>query len=231
MNIYIPSHTPLGTKITTVGVWMSGGADSAVLCYILAKKIIQDQLPLQIQPITVDYKRPFSFIAGNVVTEIKKLLSADTIFKDHLVYNPPDDTVWSHAELTDQFHQLNEKHVRENKFQVLYSGITTNPPVDIQKKFNWGILKDVEVKRGSTVPKDKVRHLVKQEPDATYEFYEIKPFFDLTKKDIALLYLSLHILDTLFPLTRSCEDLKSTTGHCGNCWWCEERAWAFERLQ
>jgi 7-cyano-7-deazaguanine synthase in queuosine biosynthesis len=229
MNIDIPSHTPLGNEISTVGVWMSGGADSSLLCYLLAKKIIQEKLPIQIQPITVDYKRPFRFIAGDVRNKIEKLLSAETVFKEHLVYNPPNDTVWSREELANEFHKLNEKHVRENKFQVLYSGITTNPPVSVQEKFNWGVLEDVEVKRGDAVLKEKVRHFIKQE-DRMYEFYEIKPFFDLTKKDIANIYLNLGIVDELFSVTRSCEDLNSVEGHCGVCWWCEERQWAFERL-
>jgi 7-cyano-7-deazaguanine synthase in queuosine biosynthesis len=231
MNIEIPSYTPAGNKIETVGIWLSGGADSSLLCYLLAKKILQESLPLKIQPITVDYKRPFRFIAGDVVAEIKKSLSANTVFKEHLVYNPPADVVWSHAELTDQFHQLNKKHILENKFQVLYSGITTNPPIAVQEKFNWGVLVDVEAKRGNIIPKNKIRHILKQEHDTVYEFYEIKPFFDLTKQDIASIYLSLNIEDTLFPVTRSCEDLASTEGHCGVCWWCEERLWAFGRLK
>lgn len=231
MNIEIPSYTPEGNKIYTIGVWLSGGADSALLCYLLAKKILQENLLLQIQPITVDYKRPFRFIAGDVVAEIKKSLPANDIFKEHLVYNPPIDTVWSPAELNDKFHQLNEKHVRENKFQVLYSGITTNPPINVQEKFNWGVLADVEIKRSNTVPKVKVRHIVRQENNIVYEFYEIKPFFDLTKQDIADLYISSGMQNTLFPITRSCEDLILTEGHCGKCWWCEERLWAFGRLK
>lgn len=231
MNIYIPGHTPLGTKISTVGIWLSGGADSALLCYLLAKQIMRDQLPLQIQPITVDYKRPFKFIAGNVQQQIEKLLSANGIFKEHLVYNPPEGIAWSVQELADQFHKLNEKHVRENTFQLLYSGITTNPPIDIQENFNWGVLADVEAKRGHGVPKQKYRHVVTETADRIYEFYELKPFFDLTKKDIAELYCNLEILDQLFPVTRSCEDLTTVEGHCGNCWWCEERQWAFGKLE
>lgn len=231
MNIHIPTHTPLGTKISTVGIWLSGGADSALLCYLLARQIIQDKLPLQIQPITIDYKRPFSFIAGNVQRQIEKLLSANGIFKEHLVYNPPENTIWSREELAEQFHKLNEKHVRENTFQLLYSGITTNPPIDIQESFNWGVLADVEAKRGHHIPKQKIRHVVTQTTDRIYEFYELKPFFDITKKDIAEMYCDLKILDNLFPITRSCEDLKTVKGHCGKCWWCEERLWAFERLE
>ena len=39
-------------------------------------------------------------------------------------------------------------------------------------------------------------------------------------------------LGVLFPVTRSCE-LKGKLeyyGHCGKCWWCEERQWGFDQL-
>jgi len=44
------------------------------------------------------------------------------------------------------------------------------------------------------------------------------------------------LLETLFPVTRSCEWNEHVVGedpgmeHCGNCWWCHERKWAFGRL-
>lgn len=231
ISIEIPKNTPLGKVVNTIGIWMSGGADSALLCYLIAKEIKDKNLSIKIQPITVDYKRPFKFIAGSVQQKIEKLLSANSIFNEHLVYNPPNGITWSKEELTNQFHKLNEKHVRENTFQLLYSGITTNPPIHIQKKFHWGVLADVEMKRGLNVPKEKIRHIVKENQSKIYEFYEIKPFFDFSKKDIAEMYHNLGILEEMFPITRSCEDLKTVEGHCGKCWWCEERQWAFGRLE
>ena len=58
------------------------------------------------------------------------------------------------------------------------------------------------------------------------------------KRMVAHLYKYFDILDALFPLTRSCEWHNSNTfdaanpgdGHCGQCWWCKEREWAFGRL-
>ena len=46
------------------------------------------------------------------------------------------------------------------------------------------------------------------------------------------------IVDELFPLTRSCESEEKgqqmldggPEEHCGKCWWCLERQWAFGRL-
>lgn len=53
------------------------------------------------------------------------------------------------------------------------------------------------------------------------------PFHRIDKKVIAGMYEELNLLETLFPLTRSCENNNLLEGHCGECWWCEERLWAF----
>ncbi len=226
MNIDIPSITPQGKSVDTIGVWMSGGADSSLLCYLLAEKIKQEHLSVKILPITIDYKRPFAGIAGSVREKIEDLLDARDIFLDHIVYHPSTDVEWTNDELAEQFHLRNKEHIIDNKFQVLYSGITTNPPLEVQERFHWGILEDVEKKRGNTVVKETVRYFLKD----GYEFFEIKPFFNLTKKELAVVYKEKELLNNLFPLTRSCEKIGTVIGHCGECWWCEERKWAFEKL-
>jgi 7-cyano-7-deazaguanine synthase in queuosine biosynthesis len=45
------------------------------------------------------------------------------------------------------------------------------------------------------------------------------------------LYRELAVEQELFPFTRSCETDAHTTGHCGHCWWCKERLWAFGYLE
>jgi hypothetical protein len=136
--------------------------------------------------------------------------------------------VWTAEELAKQFHIRNYENFRDNKFQVLYSGITTNPPVEIQKTFNYGVLLDVEAKRGTDVQKITNRYFVHPEGG---EFWELKPFFNLNKKKLATLYTEMNLLETIFPITRSCEHIGTVHGHCGKCWWCEERFWAFKRLE
>jgi 7-cyano-7-deazaguanine synthase in queuosine biosynthesis len=55
-----------------------------------------------------------------------------------------------------------------------------------------------------------------------------RPFFNIDKKQIKNMYDELGLTETLFPITRSCDNPKVKTGHCnGKCWWCEERKWAF----
>tara|TARA_Y100001970_G_C14176119_1_gene827071 strand:+ start:481 stop:1086 length:606 start_codon:yes stop_codon:yes gene_type:complete len=52
------------------------------------------------------------------------------------------------------------------------------------------------------------------------------PYINLDKKDIAALYRSNNLMD-LFRLTSSCEAKEDLDHHCGECWWCKERYWAF----
>jgi 7-cyano-7-deazaguanine synthase in queuosine biosynthesis len=51
------------------------------------------------------------------------------------------------------------------------------------------------------------------------------------------MYVKFDLMDTVFPLTRSCEWTSKITevadpgtNHCGVCWWCEERKWGFGKL-
>lgn len=226
MKLDIPTHTPLGKKISTIGVWMSGGADSSLLCYLLAEKILNEKLSVKLKPLTVDYKRPFAYKAVKVREIIEDLLDAKNIFEEHLVYHPPDGIDWTTAELAEQFHIRNYENFANDKIQLLYSGITTNPPLEVQQQFKWGILKDVEAKRGADVKKETVRYFEKEGK----EFFEIKPFFDVNKKTLAHWYKEKNLITSIFPYTRSCEKIGEVHGHCGECWWCEERLWAFGKL-
>lgn len=227
--IQIPLETPTGRKVNTIGIWMSGGTDSSLLTYLIAKTIIDNNLPVNIYALTVDYKRPFQGIAKEVREKITELLGKN-VFVEHDFYYPPADRNFTAEELREEFHLQNYKNFKNNKFQILFSGITTNPPLDIQQSFKWGVLNDVEVKRGADVPKTTRRYFTRLEDGKEYEFYEIKPFFELNKKDIASIYKKHNLMQSLFPLTRSCEDLTTVRGHCGKCWWCEERHWGFNTL-
>ena len=229
MKIEIPPTTPLGRTVNVIGIWMSGGADSSLLCYLLAKKIKEEKLPYKIQPLTVQ-KRPNILESIPVKDKIIELLEADYIFKNHIVYTAPTEG-WETEKYLSMFSAKNRENIKNNLFQVLLSGITTNPPIEVQEKFHWGILKDVESKRGLSVIKETVRYFVESDSEKDYEFLEIKPFFNIDKKKIAEMYNELGILETLFPLTRSCEDRTYLKGHCGKCWWCEERLWAFGKLE
>jgi hypothetical protein len=229
MIIDIPAVTPLGKPVETIGIWMSGGADSSLLCYLLAEKIKKENLFIKIQPLTVQ-KRPGIYESIPVRNKIAELLDAEDIFKNHIIYAAPDSG-WVSSVYLGMFANKNKENIKQNLFQVLLSGITTNPPREVQKDFHWGILEDVEQARGDSVLKEKIRYFTQVDEGIEYEFLELKPFFEINKKEIARLYKEKGLLESLFPLTRSCEDKQFFEGHCGKCWWCEERMWAFGKLE
>jgi len=54
-----------------------------------------------------------------------------------------------------------------------------------------------------------------------------QPFFDMTKDQIIQLYYDEEI-EELLTLTHTCTE--QNRGHCGQCWQCTERKWAFSQL-
>lgn len=228
MNLDIPLKTPGGRTVETIGIWMSGGADSSMLCYLLAKKIKEENLPIRIKPFTVQKKHGiFEFF--KVIDKIKELLDAEHIFTEDIVYTAPVEG-WRREDYKAIYAVKNRENILKGEFQILFSGITTNPPKTVQENFKWGVLEDCENIRAEGKEKEKVKYFTETYQSVEYEFFEIKPFFDINKKQVADLYKENNLLEELFPLTRSCESAYMDTGHCGECWWCEERKWAFDKL-
>lgn len=230
MHIEIPLVTPMGFPISTMGVWLSGGADSALMLYLLCKQIKDSNLQIKVQPCTIDYKRPYQNIGYNIAFKVKELLVCDDIMLEPQVYNPPGNTVWTPDELKQQFKDVNRVNFVNNHIQLLYTGTTLNPPQSVQEQFEYGVLKDIEQVRGRDVVKQINKYQVHEIDNKTIEFIEIRPFLETDKQAIAQLYKQHNLMDNLFPITRSCEDLNTVTGHCGHCWWCEERYWGFNTL-
>lgn len=137
---------------------------------------------------------------------------------DHIIYYP--DINDEHLREMKIFWDKDGENFRDDIFQVLYSGITCNPPDDAGLEKNKERSRDVGVEKPIDV-NCGMRHYM-------------NPFFAINKKWLANGYQQEGVLDTLFPLTRSCEGSDYETGnftfHCGKCWWCIERQWAFGRL-
>ena len=222
MRIKIPTHTPKGKKIKTIGVWDSGVADSTILFYMLCKEVQEKNLNIRIQPYTTRRPRPTNPIhAAFVIDKIEEILEYEML--PHIAYYPPlDDPDYVNGKF---FSDMAIKVLKDDDVQLIFSGCTMNPPQDIQRTFRDGVNGE-EHYRGQNVEREHEHYY----PQEDYEFWQIDPFMDLDKSDIAQLYIDNDVLEELFPLTRSCESDDSLQEHCGECWWCEERMWAFGRL-
>ncbi len=183
-----------------VGISCSGGADSSLLLYILMKHA---ECPIHIFTCASEQKNYSSI--NSSIDVIKKCIELTN-----------NKNIFHHIHFVDQ--QTTKNFYLYSHFKlikILYTAITRNPPKEVTDTFIEESTEDWE--RG---------------PDQTRDLYHrnnsvYTPFHRIDKKAIASMYQELGLVDTLFPLTRSCENNTIVQGHCGECWWCEERLWAF----
>ena len=201
--------------VKTIGMWMSGGADSSLLAWMLCKKIRDEHLDIAFQPLSVRRGRPNNPIyAGNVVDFIEDDLGIK--MKEHVVYYPDKEDEYQRE--IKEFRERDVENFNNRFIDIMYSGITSNPPED-----------------DDSIPsnKERTRDESADKPIESWGgfAYYINPFFQINKKGVAKLYDQFGLTRRLFPLTYSCEgpaDRTTThTQHCGKCWWCLERIWAF----
>lgn len=188
-----------------IGVSLSGGADSSILLYLLMKHATS---PIHI--VTCGNMAKFNINVHHSVNVIEKCieLTGNYNIKQHVYYvkEKTRDT-WLHGMM---------EFVNNKTVDMMYTGFTSNPPVEVTDKFILPMPADTGPRRGPDTKRESYPH------PSVYT-----PFTNLDKQGICKLYENEKLLKKLFPLTHSCEDPSFKTGHCGKCWWCEERKWGF----
>ena len=93
--------------------------------------------------------------------------------------------------------------------------MTANPSKEIADSFGENLCHTL---RDPLINRSVIKQSVKK----------ITPFTNIDKKRIVTIYKEFGIMDSLFPLTRSCEisGKLDYLAHCENCWWCKERQWS-----
>jgi len=102
----------------------------------------------------------------------------------------------------------------------IVNGMTNNPPIEVQKKYPV-MLQWAETRRN---PSDKIKN--------TIDYRTYYPFANVDKKFIAAIFKDEKLMETIFPLTRSCVGIAELTDNytkeCHQCFWCYEKKWAFD---
>lgn len=204
-------------KYSKVGIKLSGGADSAILCYLLAKYKVTERPDLEIVITTgVIRTRPFQYEkASSVRDKIAELLDVPVwqLFKKHHTYNMETRT------LRLRQHEETNRLYETGQVDCHIWGVTQNPPSDVMET----LLPGRDTTRDPTVGETKVWR------DTSYN-----PFTNIDKRGVASVYRLQGVLDDIFPLTRSCEIdntyvfTDATTCQTANCFWCQERKWGFQ---
>ena len=212
-----------------IGISLSGGADSALLAYLILKESSADiYFTTQIR---MWKTRPWQrYIAQDVVEWFRKNFPNRI---EHIEgFIPPEMEEPNTTYITDEYGKLkpgnriilrahNEWIAHNYKLDAWYAAVNKNPDIEIP-----GALAE---RNEGVLP----LHTTHMGVDICH------PFVYTTKDWIVKQYINENILD-LFNITRSCEgefkDLDYTTytprqivPTCGECFWCKEREWAIEQ--
>ena len=241
IEIYIPGKKRVIHKI-------SGGADSAILLYILAKYRNDFNPDIKFDLATsVNQQLPYQEIFAKKVIQYVNSVQPLGDFIHHVNTNLGDDDYnLGQDRVSEPLHNLD--NIEEGYETMQWTGITLNPPKDEMKANKmWDIDRVFArdpVPQGKTwkdhaieiSEKNMIAYVenlgattaVVPSEDYPAKHYEMdgqsgvfkyqRPFRNHHKRHIAELYNTFNVMDDLFPLTRSCE--KVTTDFSLHCGKC-----------
>ncbi len=216
------------TKYKKVAVNCSGGADSSILLYVLAKYIKDTQLDVKLSVLTcsTDVKDRWTGRKAELVTNYIIENVGSGIIDMHYIY-------FRERPQTEDFHAIEASLFADKRADLIVSGITSNPPIGATVENIDGDV--IDLTNGSMDNRNGTDHTIWHiSTDGKGDFWS--PFANVDKRFVADLYDHYGVRDTLLPLTRSCEkktpldapfDPMFEEKTCGICWWCLERKWAF----
>lgn len=197
-------HIPEGP----LGIFCSGGTDSSLLLYLL---MANTKEKIHTFTLSNNFKgRANALVTMRVVEKCIQLTGN---------HNVVCHSWFEEIQTEENLFKPAMKFILDGTVKSLYHGVTSNPPSSATENF---FDKKAEMK-------DRTMNLQKSEISDNGLVYS--PFVNRDKSTIAKIYRDLNLLDSLFPLTRSCEAVNRLEyyDHCGECWWCEERFWGFGR--
>ena len=241
-------NIPFDLKWKNVAIAVSGGADSALLAYLVCQKAKEHNTTVHIINHVRCWKtKPWQKYDADAVYNWLFQKFYHITFKRHTNFIAPDLEYGNVGpNLTDEYGKkvsgdniqsraYAEYICTNNNIDAFYNGVTRNPRL---AAFNGMRERDIE-------PTEDNKHLAEMEHMG---FMVYHPFRFTDKAEIVTMYKQLDIMD-LFDITRSCEGDDSVRPEvfmglnfetykpgqsvpiCGRCFWCKERAWAWENAK
>ena len=240
----LPIHFDPNWK--NIGISFSGGADSSLLLYILCKLIVESKSDCKIHPISMvrfhNEKPWLEYMCRDVYNWIDQQFPG-ILQEQQWGFIPPFLEVIKISQLNDSNLNLkfNSKlascdvavvdsflHYQQQRLDLefIYTGNTTNPPIEHEK---------APAFRHADVTADNLNRVLSK--------IHISPFGLINKSWVMSQYKNFNLIDTLLPLTRSCESKMSEYNldtwkfgdpypePCGKCFFCKEREWAWNNLE
>jgi hypothetical protein len=235
---------PILTNWRNIGISLSGGADSALLAYLICSSTSHTANIHILTNIRMWKTRPWQkYNALDVYNWLEERFP-DHKFTMHQNFIPPD-LEWGDKgpNITDEYGKLKSgnqiilrSHAEYIAFRygldAWFAGVNKNPSEDFKGKLN-----DRDIK-----PTEDLTPLIREHMGVTV----CHPFIYTTKDWIIKQYHE-HDIKELLDLTRSCEGDKThypeifgnldyktyipgqAVPECGKCFWCKEREWAIKQ--
>jgi len=234
-------NIPYDLTWQNIAVSISGGADSALLAFLLCDIIDSNQLATTVHVInhTRMWKtRPWQRYDSQQVTNWLISKFPNIKFEHHNNFISPDVEYGNMGPtITDEYGRMvsgdnaQQRAYAEyvcyyNGIDAYYNAVTHNP-----RGIDLGGMVERDIERNNT--NGHLEFMIHMDRVASH------PFRFVEKSWIVKQYIRLGITD-LLDITRSCEgefaDIDYTNytpgqyvGTCGTCFWCKEREWAIEQ--
>ena len=239
---------PFDEKWQRIGINLSGGADSALLTYLLCTIIQRNNLDTKVDVITYQRcweTRPWQgYISLQVFDKLKDMFPY-IIENRYTTYIPPEIEhgvigASINGKSGDQIivGSYNKFAAWEYNLDAVYNATSKNPD-------------DLREDRMTNRDKDAKDGII---TDLWFYSGKVKSTFvhpfRFVKKDWIVAQYHIHNILDLYNTTRSCEgdinhmeSIKEACGHfrdynagmyipeCKQCWWCEERDWADKQVK
>jgi hypothetical protein len=230
---------PFDPSWKNIAVAVSGGADSALLAYMVCQKAKEHDVTVHIINHVRCWKtKPWQQHDADKVYGWLFQEFYHITFKRHINFIAPELEYGSAGpNLTDEYgKKVSGDNIQSRAYaeyichkhdvDAFYNGVTRNPRLAM---FNGMLERDIEPTEDNT----HLEYMIHMDMVVSH------PFRFVDKAWIMLQYKELDIMD-LFDLTRSCEGIIEGNNYttytpgqyvpvCGNCFWCKEREWAIEQ--
>ena len=227
---------PFDSEWANIAISVSGGADSALLAYMVCSKATTQTIHI-VNHIRMWKTRPWQEYDARIVYEYLVEKFPHIKFELHKNFIAPDIEYGNIGPmLTDEYGQkvsgdiihqrsFGEYICHRYKIDAYFNGVTRNPSIKIENSMSE---RDIE----PCDENEHKRYMIHMGVVVSH------PFRFVDKSWIVKQYKELDIID-LFNLTRSCEgefnniDYKTykpfqPVPTCGECFWCKERSWAID---
>jgi 7-cyano-7-deazaguanine synthase in queuosine biosynthesis len=221
-------------KYKKILVNVSGGADSALLLYLIVKYVQNNIKDAEVNVMTLANRAKADWNARKAADVIHYVITRTNFQNFNMHY-----TFYRDEQEMHYFEETQKDLFEQNKFDFFAHGTTANPQGDVFVSNIDNTI--VNLKDNALSDRDPRNYnFIDEHEHNGKKFAVMNPWYNVDKRFIAEQYDKFNLRKDLLPLTRSCEvrprhlgisdkvygkDFENTP--CGKCWWCLERKWAF----